>query len=249
MQEHVAFNNLDYIVLGIILISGLLALMRGFVREALSLASWAGAIFLAAHYYPLLEPMVHQHIKTPEVVSMVSSGLIFVAALIVFTIVSYIISGMIRGEALTAIDRSLGFVFGILRGVLFVGVLYLVVQTVVWPSLETAEPGQESVIDSSVKSLQDVEKKEKDPAPQWIIQAKTFPAMKYTAKIMKSFLPQKMIDKANKELLNDKKATQKVIDDKALEMLSTPTAGINPTVQQPGYTNDTRSDLNRKVNQ
>lgn len=249
MSSHVAFNNLDYIVLGIILVSGVLALMRGFVREALSLASWMGAFYVASKFYPLALPFVHKSIKSEPAATMGSATMVFVVVLIIFSIISFLISRMIRGEALTAIDRSLGFIFGVLRGALFVCIIYLVAQTVIWPSLETTEAGADIKYDTKSHPVEDVEKK--NSPPQWIPNAKTFTGMRYGAKILKSFLPEKDLSKLNKQFGDEKINAQKVIDDKALELMSTPTAqGTIPTVpQQPGYNDATRDNLNNKVNQ
>jgi len=86
MEPHTGLNNLDYIVLGVILLSGLLALMRGFVREVLSLAVWIGAYIIAARFYSLAEPSARQYIKSPSLATDVAAVATFIVAFIVLSL-------------------------------------------------------------------------------------------------------------------------------------------------------------------
>ncbi len=245
MESHVALNTLDYIVLGIVLFSGLLALMRGFVREVLSLAGWIGAYYIAAKYSPHAEPFVHKYIHSSAAVTMGAAVITFVGALVVFSILGFFTAKVIRGRALTAIDRSLGFVFGVLRGGLVVCIVYMAVTAVLWPNVEhpdevkiekTAD-GKEVVIDP------------KDEAPKWLTNARTFVAMKHGAGVLRSFLPEKTIEKVNKEYNDQKENMQRTIDDQALEMLSTPAPSTTKKDSGLGYDDKSRDDLDKKVGQ
>src|SRR5580698_1016553 len=101
MEPH-GLNVLDYSVLGIIVLSGLLALMRGFVREVFSLAAWAGAYFTAAKYYTLAEPWTHRYIKNQTGSTALAAVVVFVLALAILALAGYLLARLIRGKALTA---------------------------------------------------------------------------------------------------------------------------------------------------
>src|SRR5262249_54080199 len=117
MEQHSGLNIVDIVVFATILLSGALALWRGLVRELLSLAAWVGAAMATVYFYPHLRPWMHEHIKSEFGADAATGLTIFCAALIVLIPIGYLISGLVRGRALTAIDRSLGFVFGLGRGV------------------------------------------------------------------------------------------------------------------------------------
>src|SRR5580692_6080730 len=95
MDPHTGLNNLDYIVLGIILLSGLLALMRGFVREVLSLGVWIGAYFIAIRCYPLAEPFTKKYIKTPSLATDIAGVATFCVAFILLSIVGMLIARLV----------------------------------------------------------------------------------------------------------------------------------------------------------
>lgn len=136
MDLHTSFTTFDYVVIGCVLLSGLLALIRGLVREVCSLAAWAGAFVAAAKLSYLAEPWAHRYVKSDSLASQLAMLAMFCGAFIVLSLIGMLISKLIRGDALTAIDRSLGFVFGLLRGALLVCLLYLVAISTLWPDLD-----------------------------------------------------------------------------------------------------------------
>jgi membrane protein required for colicin V production len=173
MEQHSGFNAVDLAVVATILISGALALWRGLVRELLSLAAWTGAAFAAVYFYPTLRPWMHEHIKNDFGADVASGFAVFCIALLILLPLAYFVSGLVRGKALTAIDRSLGFLFGIARGALIVSLLFFVTLWV-WPE------------------------KEKEPA--LLAQAKTRPLLASGADVMKDFLPQEEMKKMTERM-------------------------------------------------
>lgn len=136
MDLNTSFTTFDYVVIGCVLLSGLLALIRGFVREVCSLAAWAGAFVAAAKLSYLAEPWAHKYLKSDSLASNAAMIATFFAAFILLSLIGMLVCRLIQGDALTAIDRSLGFVFGLLRGALLVCLLYLVAISTFWPDLD-----------------------------------------------------------------------------------------------------------------
>lgn len=118
-------NVVDVAVLAVILLSALLAFYRGFVTETLSVASWAGASLITLFFYPLALVHVQPYLQPEMLAEAATVGGMFVISLVILTLISQQIGTLVRGSALGAIDRSLGFLFGMARGALLVVVAYL----------------------------------------------------------------------------------------------------------------------------
>ncbi len=116
---------LDGILLVIMLISGVLAMIRGFVREVLSIASWVAAAVAAYLLYGSLKPFVLQHVTNDTLATAIAAGAVFLVTLIVVSYITMRISDFVLDSRIGALDRTLGFVFGAARGFLLVVVALL----------------------------------------------------------------------------------------------------------------------------
>jgi membrane protein required for colicin V production len=116
---------LDVILLAVMLISALLAMVRGFMREVLSIASWAAAALLTLYAYPRLKPVVLQYFSNDIVASVITIGGIFLGTLLIVSVVTIKISDTILDSRVGALDRTLGFLFGLARGLVIVVVAFL----------------------------------------------------------------------------------------------------------------------------
>ncbi|MCA3554042.1 CvpA family protein [Aestuariivirga sp.] len=121
---------LDFILIAIMLVSGLLALMRGFTREVLSLVAW-GAAAVAA-YFAIKQPGLVSWVQASvpylekENLAQIAVGAsAFLIVLIVVSVISVKISDWVVDSAAGAFDRTLGLVFGVARGFIFVAIAYL----------------------------------------------------------------------------------------------------------------------------
>jgi membrane protein required for colicin V production len=128
----------DGVILGIIAISGLLAFMRGFVREVLGIAAWIGAAALAVWANPRIVPTFERWLHDqPGLAQPVAFGVVFLATLIVLLIICHAIGKAVRRSAFGGLDRSLGLLFGLARGAALVVLAYIVVAIAVpvdqWP--------------------------------------------------------------------------------------------------------------------
>jgi len=137
---------LDLVVIGILLVSALVAFWRGFVREVLTILSLVGAAAATFLWGPKMVPIAQGWIvdptaKEPQMLfnlvpyDMVGValgfGLVFMVVLAVFTLASHLLSRMVHYVGLGPVDRSLGVVFGLMRGVVILGLLSVVLNFVV----------------------------------------------------------------------------------------------------------------------
>lgn len=124
-------NGADYLILGVLLLSMLLGLIRGFVREAIGVISWLGGLWLAWRYAHVVEPLLAGRVGDPPVSTWAARTLIVLAVLIVGWIVASLLGYMLRHSGLSImVDRLLGLVTGFVRGAVIVAVFVLLGQFV-----------------------------------------------------------------------------------------------------------------------
>lgn len=114
----------DAAVLAVILLSALLALLRGFTREMLAILAWIGAAFVAIKAFPLLQPSLRAHMSPLWLADLVLGAGLFVVMLVLLSVLSHGVAERVRGSRVGPLDRSLGFLFGLLRGVVVVVLVY-----------------------------------------------------------------------------------------------------------------------------
>ncbi len=118
-------NALDICVVGLIILSGLMAFARGFVRECLSIASWLGATAAALYGLPHLRPFAQRYVPKGAFADAAAAGVLFIVTLVVLTIIAGMISRRVKQSSLSALDRTLGLLFGLGRGALLVTIGFL----------------------------------------------------------------------------------------------------------------------------
>lgn len=158
-----SFQLLDLILIGIMLISGLLALMRGFTREVLSLVAWglaAFAAFIAINQQQLVD-LVMPYVDKPIIAKVAVGAVVFLLVLIIVSVISVKISDMVVDSAAGAFDRSLGFVYGLLRGFVLVAIAYLFYGWLLPPDKQEA----------------------------WVRDARSLPYLKSAGSLLLSFMP------------------------------------------------------------
>ena len=116
---------LDLIVIGIVLLSALLASVRGFTREVLAIASWVIAAFAAYSLHPSMLHYATPYISNPQIALAVTIAVLFLGVLVIVSLVTVKISDLILDSRIGTLDRSLGFLFGAFRGFLIATIAFM----------------------------------------------------------------------------------------------------------------------------
>lgn len=129
--------TVDYIIIGILLVSGMIAWHRGFLKESLSVSSWLIAALGSVFFWPITKPFTRALVQPNFVADALALVGFFFLVLIPVSFVSFRLMEMVRGTRAGPLDKSMGFVFGLGRGLLIVGLGYVIFS---WLSPEKTQP-------------------------------------------------------------------------------------------------------------
>ena len=152
---------LDILLIAIMLISGLLAMMRGFNREALTVFAWGGAGFAAWVMFPILKEPIREKLDPNILADTVNAGGVFIMVLVIISVISMRFADVVLDSQIGALDRTFGFIFGIVRGFLLVTIAFLFFNWLVRPQTQ----------------------------PQWVTDARTHALLKETGNSIMSWMP------------------------------------------------------------
>ena len=116
---------LDLVILGIIALSALISLIRGFVKESISLITWIAAGVLAFRYFSPMADLLQPFVEAPTIRNVAGFAILFVSTLVVGAIINFIMSQLVSRTGLSGTDKALGVAFGGARGVLIVTMIVL----------------------------------------------------------------------------------------------------------------------------
>ena len=209
-------NFVDIVVLAVIALSTLLALGRGFVKEMLSIFGWIGAAIgtlLIFFYVPQIREFFAKQITEPVLADIACAVAIFVVLLIVLGFFNHAIASRVHASSLGPLDKSLGLVFGLVRGIVLVALAHMAMTDWFMPN--------------------------KDQRPDVINQARTEPYVAMAADFIKSKIPQEWKDRASAVFdEGSKKVDQGVEQGKQLndtiQKLSPEVPATPPSPQSPG---------------
>jgi membrane protein required for colicin V production len=156
------FSTFDVVVIGVLALSTVFAMFRGFFREMFSLAAWGGSSLIAVAAFPHAYPLVAGYVEG-EMTAKAAAGLgVFIAAFIVISVVSGVLMGFLERIHIGPLDKALGLAFGVLRGLLVFGISHLVL-TRILPA---------------------------DRLPEWFQTAQTRPLIEASSTAIANFLPE-----------------------------------------------------------
>lgn len=119
----------DFIILGIVLLSALVGLVQGFLKEITSLVTWVLAIWLSWHYAPVLAPHLGGALQDEPYGIWAARAILFVLVLIAGAIVGFVLDRFVRMSLFSGLDRMLGFLLGFVRGVVIVALVIILAQS------------------------------------------------------------------------------------------------------------------------
>ena len=151
----------DVAVVAVVVVSTILAVARGFVRETLSILAWAAAALATLYFGPHLATFLAARISTPLLGPVLAFAGIFLLVLIPLSFISYRLSERVRNSPVGTLDRSLGVPFGIVRGLALIGIVYLAISLVI-----------------PVRAQ-----------PAWLSQARLLPVMQKSSDVILSLVP------------------------------------------------------------
>jgi membrane protein required for colicin V production len=168
-MDGLGITSFDILVLIVLGVSAIYGFGRGFTLEILSLGAWVGAIIATLYLLPVAQPLMRDFLDPPGFADTVTVILLGVVTLIIFKILANVISRAIKSSAIGPLDRSMGALFGVVRGLLIVCVAYLFTTWII-----------------PQKNL-----------PDWILQARSRPLVEYGASILADITPAEIIESLN----------------------------------------------------
>jgi len=116
---------IDVVIISLVVLSAILSLFRGFVKEALALITWLVALWVAMAFYEELAAWLSQWVAVPSAQKVTAFALLFICVLLLGAMVNYLAGKLVDKTGLTGTDKMLGMVFGIARGAVIVAILVL----------------------------------------------------------------------------------------------------------------------------
>lgn len=232
-MDSLPINGLDLAVGIVLLISALLAFMRGFVHEVLSIAAWIGALMASIYGTAMAQPISRGIIPIAWAADAVAAIVIFLVVLFVLSMATHAFAKTIQASALNNLDRTLGFVFGVARAMVILAVGLLLMN---W--------------------LMDVQDR-----PPWMAEAKTLPLIELTADGMVALVPDALLIAEDMADTAVEQVEQAIEAKEAIEAIADEMDGISggsltggdsapvdaPAEGEPGYSDQERDALNALI--
>jgi membrane protein required for colicin V production len=216
-------NMLDLAVVAVVGLSAIFAFARGFVREALSIVAWAGAALITYFSFNAVYAMLSRAVHTPLLAYVIDGAGVFLVSLIILTIITGSVARLVHFGVLSPIDRTLGLLFGLVRGVAVVCLAYLL--------LDISVPARDR--------------------PGWISHAKSAPFLAEGADILSGVLPRSLqLKSADAAGGGGAVARAKAAAEQAMRALANPVVPLpaKPTAAAaPRYGPGERHDLDRLI--
>ena len=213
-------NITDIAVVVVVLLSALLAYARGFVHEVLSVLGWIGAIFATIHGLPFAKPYARELIPVELIADLAAGVAIFVVSLVLLSFVTRGVAKLVKASALNFLDRSLGFLFGIVRGGVIICILYIGLSWMVTPADQ----------------------------PSWILNARSMPLIQTGSDMLRALVPAEAAQAGSDAAQNVQKKAEIVIEtQKVFRDMMTIQPQAPQGSGTDGYNRGERSEMERLI--
>jgi membrane protein required for colicin V production len=213
-------NTLDIIVLAVIGLSGLFAFARGLVKEVFSIGAWIGAAAISFYAFPYTQPFARKLIASPAIADAAAGIAVFVVGLVGLSLVASAIARRVKGSSLSALDRTLGLVFGLARGAVIVCLAWI---AAIWLLPE------------------------KD-WPDWARGARTRPFLVSGAEALKGLVPSHARERGAAVAVEAQQKLEQAREaDRLMRQLSRPAAPPDTKPAAAGYKPAERRDMDRLI--
>jgi membrane protein required for colicin V production len=219
-MDNLPLNPFDIAVIAVLVISGFLAYMRGMVHELLAIGGWVGAILATIYGFNHVRPYARQMIPIDLAADVAAGAAIFVVTMIVLSLLTRAISRRVQESALNVVDRSLGFVFGLVRGAFVVCLAYIGISWF-WSPAEQ---------------------------PEWMLTARSMPLIIAGADRLREAMPDDTRKRTESVAEQAKERAQTAADaERLLRELVRPAAESGAAREEPGYDRRQRQGLERLI--
>jgi len=219
-MDSLPINLADLIVIIVLVISGIFAFVRGFVHEVFAIGSWIAAAFVTLYAFPHAQPLVEQYIPTEFFASLVTGVVIFLVSLVVFSMLTRLLSNRVQESSLGALDRSLGLLFGFARGAVIV--------VLSWLALTFLMP-EEDIF-------------------EWVQTAKSRPLVERGAELLLTLVPEGMLDRGNEAAEEARRRAEELREhEQTYRQLVSPLRKADAPTDQPEYNDDMRGEIEKAI--
>ena len=146
-MDSLNFAHFDLLLMGIIVLSGTVALFRGFIQEALSLVLWVFAFLASMFLAEYLDPYISEYIVNPELRRMISLLAVFVIIIFTGGFAIKMLRSLIHWSGMGGLDRVLGALFGCVRGLILIVIIYLILPSDIKQSAFISESKSAPMLD------------------------------------------------------------------------------------------------------
>jgi membrane protein required for colicin V production len=219
-MDSLPINLADLIVIVVLLVSGVFAFVRGFVHEVLAVASWVGAAFVTLYAYPLVQPWVLGVIAVEFIASLLTGVGLFLVTLVLFSVLTRILSNRIQHSSLGALDRSLGLLFGFLRGAVIVVLVWLALGYMVTEG----------------------------DRPAWIQEARSRPLVERGAGLLLTLVPPELLESGDQAAEDARRRAEELRRaERTYQELVSPLRKAGAEEEQPAYNEGMRDEIEKAI--
>lgn len=216
-MDSLPINAADLAILIVLVLSALLAFSRGFVHEVLGVAAWVGAALVTLRFFAPAQEIARDLIAIELLADIGAGVVVFLIALVIFSIVSRAIGRRVRESSLGFLDRTLGFVFGLARGAVIICLL--------WLGLSWLMPPEEQ--------------------PPWVREARALPLVDAGAEMIRALVPAELRLQDTGGTVAGTGAGTPTIDLRTPPLQPAPGTPGEPSEDDAGYGDQPRRELDR----